>query len=241
MLVAMIIAHLLGDYIFQWDALAQWKSQSIKGVLAHGGVVMVTTLAMAAWVDWSWLGWAALIGVSHVAIDVAHFYFCKKYSLSDGVTPLVRFLADQLLHFVVIAIVLQVSGHAFWAGGEVLILRPIGFLEMNPFVVIGYLFLSMPAWILVEFLVFGLLARSAPEFGKYRDKYVGIIERLTVLTLVLAGQLPLIMFVPLPRLIAGESLVSWDGKSGFYLVRLLASFMVALLVGQVIMAFELLN
>jgi hypothetical protein len=35
----MFLAHLLGDYVFQGDRIAVWKSRSLWGVLVHGAIV----------------------------------------------------------------------------------------------------------------------------------------------------------------------------------------------------------
>jgi len=43
MVIAMYLAHLVGDYVLQWDALARWKSRELKGVLAHGMIVLIVT------------------------------------------------------------------------------------------------------------------------------------------------------------------------------------------------------
>ena len=48
MAIAMILAHLLADYVFQPNRLAYWKSQQIEGVLAHTGIVVVVTLVVVA-------------------------------------------------------------------------------------------------------------------------------------------------------------------------------------------------
>ena len=51
MIVAMLLAHLIGDYIFQWDGLANWKSRAIQGVLVHGAIVSSVTVLMALLID----------------------------------------------------------------------------------------------------------------------------------------------------------------------------------------------
>lgn len=43
MVIAMYLAHLVGDFILQWDNLAQWKSRELKGVLVHGLIIFLTT------------------------------------------------------------------------------------------------------------------------------------------------------------------------------------------------------
>ena len=43
MITAMFLAHFVGDFVLQWDNLAQWKGRSYLGVLAHCLVVFLTT------------------------------------------------------------------------------------------------------------------------------------------------------------------------------------------------------
>lgn len=54
MLYLMLLAHLWGGYLFQWGFIARWKARSLMGVLAHTGIVTLTTLACAALVSPSW-------------------------------------------------------------------------------------------------------------------------------------------------------------------------------------------
>ena len=69
MILAMLLAHLFGDYIFQWDNLSIWKSKRLSGVLLHGLIVTGVTLAFALLIDPSWWPWAILIGLTHTLID----------------------------------------------------------------------------------------------------------------------------------------------------------------------------
>ena len=46
MITSMFLAHLVGDYILQWDSLAMWKSREYKGVLAHTLVVSLSLLKL---------------------------------------------------------------------------------------------------------------------------------------------------------------------------------------------------
>jgi hypothetical protein len=38
MIAAMLLAHIVVDYVLQWDGLARWKSERLSGVVAHGGL-----------------------------------------------------------------------------------------------------------------------------------------------------------------------------------------------------------
>jgi hypothetical protein len=43
MVIAILLSHLFGDYILQWDSLSRWKSQALGGVLVHGAIVIAIT------------------------------------------------------------------------------------------------------------------------------------------------------------------------------------------------------
>ncbi len=43
MIISMFLAHLVGDYILQWDALALAKSREFKGVLLHSIIIFIVT------------------------------------------------------------------------------------------------------------------------------------------------------------------------------------------------------
>jgi len=60
MVYMMLVAHLFGDYLLQWNELARWKARSLWGVVAHGGIVTLAALACAALVVPSW--WPYAIG-----------------------------------------------------------------------------------------------------------------------------------------------------------------------------------
>ncbi|MEA3339186.1 MAG: DUF3307 domain-containing protein [Chloroflexota bacterium] len=106
MLYAIILAHLLGDYLFQWGFIARWKARSLMGVLAHGGIVTVVTLACASLVDPAWWPYAALIGLTHTAIDLVRARFLRA---PDPSWELAWYLLDQLAHLVVILLVVAWS------------------------------------------------------------------------------------------------------------------------------------
>lgn len=40
MIAAMLLAHIVVDYVLQWDGLARWKSERLSGVIVHGGIVL---------------------------------------------------------------------------------------------------------------------------------------------------------------------------------------------------------
>ncbi|MBU0494789.1 MAG: DUF3307 domain-containing protein [Chloroflexi bacterium] len=226
MLQAMILAHFLGDFVFQPDCLAHWKSQSAWGVLAHGAIVTLCLWLCALPFATDWWPYALGIGVLHTLIDLAR---TKVGPVGPG-PALALLLADQAAHLFTIVVALAAAG---WLEPHPAA-TPLGDWLENSHVLglaLGYVLLTMPAWVLVHFLVRGIGGQSTSLPGRPGEKYVGILERSLIATLVLVGQFPLIPLVVAPRLVV-------DGRSGrveaerlSYVNELLISVGLALAVG----------
>lgn len=188
MLTMLIFAHLLGDYLFQFDFIARWKSRSLWGVAAHGGIVTLTTLACAALVDPGWLLYAALIGVTHGLIDIVKARLLRP---QNATWDMVYYLLDQVVHFAVITLVATLRP-ANGIGARVVAPQVLAFAT-------GYLLLLQPAWVLLRFIVRGVWgAEAAPHLG-IGEKYEPMIERVLIASFVLAGQVALVPLALLPR------------------------------------------
>ncbi len=193
MLYLLLVAHLLGDYLFQWDALARWKYRSVWGVVAHGGIVTVTTLICAALVDPAWWPYALLIGVLHTVIDVVRAIILHPQSPTSAWLLL---LLDQALHLGIIV------GLVLWtAAPHQPDFSPLFSLlsdsRLLPFM-IGYLILLHPAWVLLRFTARGLWGESVPPLGQ-GEKYAPMVERVLMATLAVLGLFYLIPLTLLPR------------------------------------------
>ena len=188
MLTMLILAHLLGDYLFQFDFLARWKSRSLWGVVAHGGIVTLTTVVCASLVDPGWWRYAALIGVTHTLIDVVR---ARLIRAKNTRWDMVYYLLDQVIHIGIIVLTVTLRP-ATVAGGRAVAPRVLAFA-------IGYLMLLQPAWVLLRFIVRGVWGpEAAPHLG-IGEKYEPMIERVLIASFVLAGQVALIPLVLLPR------------------------------------------
>jgi hypothetical protein len=224
MVFAMILAHLVGDYVLQWDKLATWKSRELKGVLAHCFIVFLVTLLLALPFDPFWWQGVLFISTAHLFIDAIQLY------VKLPVPALARFLLDQLAHFTVIFVALAVGGYL------PITALSTGFAsatqsEKLMIFVLGYAFVTMPAWVLVKFTSYGLVQGTAPEFPGRTNKYVEILERILMTTFVLLGQYFLVPLVILPRLSMEWSDVQENDNSTLYLVALLSSITLAVSVG----------
>jgi hypothetical protein len=239
MIIAMLLAHLMGDYVLQWDALARWKGASVKGAACHGLIVAAVTLLFAVLIDPAWWPWAVLIGVAHIVIDASWVVFNRRYTSRSGMYGLVRLLIDQALHFAVIAFALFASGYvtptaypaSSGSGLPEAIVHEVQTYRLWA-IALGYVLISMPAWIFIEFIFYGLIDGSAPDFsrvGKY--KVVGSLERGLIATFVATGQFMLVPVVALPRLVLESPQYFGSNRTTLYIAEWLGSLAVAVLIG----------
>jgi hypothetical protein len=231
MIIAMLLAHLMGDYVLQWDALARWKGASVKGAACHGLIVSAVTLLFAVLIDPAWWPWALLIGLAHIVIDASWVVFNRRFTPRSGLYGLVRLLTDQTLHFAVILFALFASGYATPA---TLFSTAVNEVQTHRAwaIALGYALISMPAWIFIEFIFYGLINGSAPDFsrvGKY--KYVGSLERGLIATFVATGQFTLVPVVALPRLVLESPQYFGNNRTTLYIAEWLGSLAVAVLIG----------
>jgi len=207
----MLLAHLLGDYVLQFNCIARWKARSVWGVVAHGGVVTLCSLVCAALLLPAWWPYALFIGATHTAIDVIRARLIRSKNATQDLT---YYLLDQGLHVAIIFFTVQ------WSG-VIVSPRPFGMLRgattLGLTFAIGYILLLQPAWVLLRFLVRGVWGtEAAPQLG-IGEKYGPMLERVAIASLVFAGQFYLVPVVLLPRRVAS---VSVQGNGIGVLMRL---------------------
>jgi hypothetical protein len=76
-----------------------------------------------------------------------------------------------------------------------------------------------------------VLAGTTPDFSVATNKYIGMLERGLITTLVLFGQFSLVPLVALPRLVWEAPQVMRTRRLGLYAGELLASVSLAVVVG----------
>ncbi len=229
MVIAMVLAHLFGDYVLQWDSLALWKSKALKGALAHGAVVTAVTLLFAWLFDPGWWPWALFISFTHTAVD-ALWLLNRRLPPETQIKPFARFVLDQAVHFSFIALALVLSGYTAMPALPGAFAQELQNYRALAYV-IGYVLITVPAWVVVEFVVYGLVRMPAPDFSPAANKYLGIVERGLIMTFVLLGQFGLAPLVALPRLVFDGPRLIGSQRATLYLAEVLASAAVAVAIG----------
>ena len=230
-LIKLIVAHLLGDFIFQTDEMARNKRSPIPSqkftTLAVHSLVQATLsyLLIAQWSNWII---PVIIAVSHFIIDCA-----KSLTAKDN---LKTFIIDQTCHYAVILalwwvyyIVYQsqvpVSSYIFslkfWlvATTFIAVLKPTSILLK--------LFLENEKWIPNNDTFSGL-----PNAGKW----IGYLERILILTFIYTGNVMGVGFLLAAKSIFrfGELNRTKDIKTTEYvLIGTFSSFTIAILLAFV--------
>jgi hypothetical protein len=236
MVISILLSHLFGDYILQWDSLSRWKGEKLGGVLVHGAVVLAVTWLFSLPFDLTWWPWVLFIGLTHTLIDGLELPIRKRMAASNsGAFAMFFLVVDQTLHLSIISFALVFSGYLELPSLSADILAALTNNRLLTFF-LGYAFLTMPAWILVEFLVYGLIKGTAPDFSQaVKNKYISILERGLIATFVLLGQFILVPLVAAPRILFewNESVRSQpDSQRGrLFVAELLASVTVAVVIG----------
>ncbi len=185
MFTMMLLAHVLGDYVLQTNALARWKSRSALGVVAHGLLVTIATMGCALMVVPSWWPYALLIGIIHTLID---FVRARLIVVTHPTTELLWYLGDQFAHLTTIGLMILVSG-----------VQTQTEMTHSPGVLLAVLILLQPAWVMLRFVVRAVWgATAAPPLGA-GDKVIPMLERVLIAGLAFAGYGYLAPLILLPR------------------------------------------
>ena len=149
--------------------------------------------------------------------------------MKPKIAPLARFSLDQFTHVLIILIALNMGGYielSTTLAEFITVFQD----QRNLLYLLGYAFVTMPAWVVIKFMAYGLVKGSAPEFGG-NSKYLGIFERVLMTTFVALGQFLLVPLVAAPRLVMEWRQISAEEQTAVYIAELLASVILAVSIG----------
>ncbi|MCC3217898.1 DUF3307 domain-containing protein [Chryseobacterium sp. X308] len=178
-LIKLILAHLLGDFILQPNSwVADKENHKLKSKFLYLHILIHTVLSLIFLWDLQLWWVAVLVGITHFIIDASKLIF------QNVKTNKRWFFIDQLLHVSVIA------GVSFYFGEF-----SFGFVQNQEFlkVIMAALFLTTPASIFIKILLSSWTpAPDGPntiqtESLSSAGKYIGILERLLVFTFIMVN------------------------------------------------------
>jgi len=227
LLLRLIVAHLLTDFVLQPTAWVNQKKQSKhrSGKLYLHVIIAGATAYLFAglWHNW----WLPLV------IFVSHF-FIDLWKLNRPAN-LTYFLLDQLFHILVIIalwMIVNFNLHTIWTYLTALAQNTKFWL-----IVTGYVLVTWPLGYII-----GMATekwREAAEVNKEglakAGVWIGFFERLLILTFIISNQFAAVGF-----LIAAKSILRFSDKENtqkkteYVLIGTLMSFAVASIIGIVI-------
>ncbi len=240
-LAKLIIAHLLTDYVFQpnsWVKDKKINTYKSTKLYLHVSIAGITTyLLLSDWSNW-WV--PTLIVLSHYVIDLIklnlennHQNRIYKNSVKKNIL-LWYFLIDQFTHLLVIVgiwLLLIKNPETLWQ-------NILQFLNRQDIwiIILAYLVVSYPSAKLIGIFTYRWrkLFEDNNENTDNEGMYIGIFERLLILTFVLLHQLQAIGF-----LIAAKSILRFRKEGDkepqklteYVLIGTLISLIIALFIG----------
>lgn len=230
-LIRLIIAHLLTDFIFQtkkWvdDKFAN-KTKS-KYLYYHIAICFLTSWVAIGSFSFTGFGLSLLIAGTHFLIDL--------WKIKQAKQTLILFILDQAGHLVVLLCVwLTLIGN--WGAFGNFILHSFTDLKTQ-LIIAAYILVIWPMGIIISMATKYWRDKLGedPTSLENAGKWIGIFERILILTFVLTQQLSSIGF-----LIAAKSILRFSDKdpdpnkarkqTEYVLIGTLISFSLCILVG----------
>ncbi len=231
-LLQLLLAHILTDFVLQPNSWIKHK-QKFKGksyfVVIHAFIAGALTLLFLQNIEWWYL--ALFISVTHYLID--------WWKLSQRNDNLKFFLLDQLFHIIILLLVwlYLIDGFESVPGVISQIFNSVNFLLVTA----AYILVIFPAGYLIgkatkrwqDEIEINYQKNSLEAAGRY----IGIFERILVLTFILTSNFAAIGF-----LIAAKSILRFSDKSEsgarkqteYVLIGTLMSFSFTILLGLLV-------
>jgi len=226
-LIKLILAHLLGDFLLQpdsWVKAKETRKLTSWQIYVHSLIHFALILLLIF--DITFLVPALLIALFHFLTDIV------KVFIQSISTKRTIFLADQVVHFLFIFFI--------WICYCNPILPNIQTFESYLILVTFIYGITQPSSVLIRIFI----SRWSPEPGASNDSlekagnWIGILERLFVFTFVVAGHWEAVGFLLAAKSVFrfGDLKESKDRKlTEYVLIGTLLSFGIAMLVGIIFM------
>jgi hypothetical protein len=230
LLLKLLLAHLLGDFVFQTDKLARQKEEKklrspflYVHALLHGALTMLLVWDTGFW------KYAILITVTHFIIDTAKLY------QQQASNRRILFFADQALHVSILLLVWGILQDKPVDVEWLLTDRKLVFYT-------AFVFLTIPASVIIKIFISAWSPDQHNESSlENAGNWIGILERLLIFGFLIVGKWEAIGF-----LLAAKSVFRFgdlrDGNdrklTEYILIGTLASFSIAIVTGLVYLTIQ---
>ena len=230
-----LLIHILGDYYFQSEQLAEEKSRSLKKVLRHDLIYLLVALVLCLPVfTWDILISVIAFSLLHALIDLDKYGMMKKYH-ERGLTDKGRstiYLLDQGLHLFCIfgiALLMTLLRAEVYLPSRMSILIEHTGIDLYGILIwiVMLLLIFKPANITIKQLLYAYRPGETDELQeghKNAGAFIGSLERLIILIFLSLGQFSAIGLVLTAKSIARYNRIAEDKKfAEYYLLGTLLS------------------
>jgi hypothetical protein len=250
-LLAIFLAHLLADFVFQTDRLvSQKRAGKWRGYLWHGLIHYAAALALVAFfvkasaLSIKTYGVLLLLTAVHLLIDAAKIRLTSRGFLPDGSLP---YVADQLVHFLTVVLAAWILSPAVTFSQA---FSPIGGLRSLQTkwlaVPVVYVAVVFGGGYLIRYLTRNLsegLKTHHPERATEQLQnaglYIGWLERFLVITALLLQSPATVGLILTAKSIARYPEFKSERFAEYFLIGTLLSISIAILGGAILAKFTL--
>lgn len=234
--VLLLLAHIIGDFYFQSEYMAENKKKSLAWVLRHCLLYwMAMLLFTVPMMSFELLLGATIASILHSVIDIVKFRINKK-DKNDNIRERNMFIIDQILHIIILFVIAftlvlcNVLPHANYIFVE--FFNIIGVSELKViYWLCAILIIHKPANITIS----KLINQYKPEDEKdqVKDKkagrFIGTLERVIMLLFLSINQYSAIGLVLTAKSIARyEKIAKEKNFAEYYLLGTLLSALIAI-------------
>ncbi len=230
-----LLIHILGDYYFQGEKLAEEKCLSLRKVLRHNLIYLLVGLVLCLPVfTWAMLISVIVLSLLHAVIDLVKYRMMKKY-YQGGMTDRVRstsYMLDQGLHLLCIfgiAVMMTLLRAEVYFPSRIRVLIENAGINLYGILiwVVLLLLIFKPANITIKQLLYAYRPEEtevAGEGHKNAGAFIGSLERLIILIFLSLGQFSAIGLVLTAKSIARYNRIAEDKEfAEYYLLGTLLS------------------
>ncbi len=236
----LLFAHILGDFYFQSDKLAEEKNIYINKVLKHSLIYATLCVVLAVIFFNKIIMYIFIImALSHFIIDLIKYLFIKKSSSKSNLNQekeRVIYCIDQLVHLVIISVL------------AILFTYNNGTIATPPFISSVFMTIEIPlstafSWILVLLLIWkpaNITIKKLIKIHKPNNKqigneeiktgsFIGLLERIIIIVLLSINQYSAIGLVLTAKSIARYKRIAEEQAfAEYYLLGTLLSTIIVL-------------
>ncbi|MFW6311483.1 MAG: DUF3307 domain-containing protein [Nanoarchaeota archaeon] len=242
-----IISHLISDFLLQFDKLVQIKQKNkLKGFLSHGFIVFIITLFLTFifGIKIAFLI-AFIISIIHIVLDIIKeniMKIFKKLKIRNkkllSKVKFYTFIVDQFLHFLIIFVIWDIFNKRFAIPVDTSMnyINSFGidFRKILILIIFYLIVLFVGAAFLEKLLNIIDIQIDNQSNDINMGKYIGIIERALILTLVTFGSLSSIGIIFTAKSIARFNKLEEKHFVEYYLLGTLTSIFIALIGGLIL-------